>query len=92
MVLNKFIVSGLNQAHVLFETIAGVVPTAHIQLPTEHTQLAAITRKMLDISKATTSVTPPVSNPIPEKKDVSVSLHQVLLSKFHPTNILFSAH
>ena len=90
--LNKFIVSGLNQAHVLFETIAGVVPTARIQLPTKHTQLAAITRKMLDISKAAASVTPPVSTPVPEKKDVSVSLHQVLLSKLRPTNILFFAH
>ena len=92
MVLDKFIVSGLNQARILFETIAGIVPAARIQLLTKHTQLAAITRKMLDISKATTSVTPPVSTPIPEKKDVSVSLHQVLLSKLHPTNILFFAH
>ena len=92
MVLDKSIVSGLNQACILFETIITTVPAAHLQLMVKHMQLAAITQKMLDISKATTSVTPPVSNPIPEKKDVSVSLHQVLLSKFHPTNILFSAH
>ena len=90
MVLNKFIVFGLNQVHILFKTIAGIVPVACIQLPTEHTQLAAITRKMLDISKAAASVTPPVSTPVPKKKDVSVSLHQVLLSKLHHTNIFFS--
>ena len=89
MVLDKSIVSGLNQARVLFETIAGVVPAARIQLPTEHTQLAAITRKMLDISKAAASVTPPVSTPVPEKKDVSVSLHHVLLSKYRHIKIFF---
>ena len=80
MVLDKTIVSGLNQARVLFETIVAVVPSAHLQLPAEHMQLAAITQKMLDISKAATPATPPVSTPTPEKKDVSVSLHQVLLS------------
>ena len=79
MVLDKTIVSGLNQARVLFETIVAVVPSARLQLPAEHTQLAAVTRKMLDISKAAASVTPPVSTPTPEKKEVSVSLHQVLL-------------
>jgi hypothetical protein len=77
-VLDKFIVSGLNQARVLFETIVAAVPSARLQLPAEHTQLAALTRKMLDISKAAASATPPVSTPTPEKKDVSVSLHQVL--------------
>ncbi len=59
MVLDKTIVSGLNQARVLFETIVAVVPSAHPQLPAEHTQLAAVTKKMLDISKAAASATPP---------------------------------
>jgi len=79
MVLDKTIVSGLNQARVLFETIVAVVPSAHPQLPAEHTQLAAVTKKMLDISKAAASAIPPISTPTPEKKEVSVSLHQVLL-------------
>jgi hypothetical protein len=37
MVLDKFIVSGLNQARVLFETIVTAVPSARLQLPAEHT-------------------------------------------------------
>ena len=79
MVLDKTIVSRLNQARVLFETIVAVVPSACLQLPAEHTQLAAVTKKMLDISKAADSAIPPVSTPTPEKKKVSVSLRQVLL-------------
>jgi len=89
MVLDKTIVSGLNQARVLFETIITVGPSACLQLLAEHTQLAAIARKMLDTSKAATSATPPVSTPTPKKKDVCVSLHQVSL---HNSNILIFAH
>ena len=92
MVLDKFIVSSLNQARILFETIVAAVPSACLQLPAEHMQLAALTRKMLDISKAAASATTPVSTPTPKKKDVSVSLHQVLFFPLHHTNNLIFAH
>lgn len=78
MALNKTIVSGLNQVRILFETIISAVPSVCLLLLIEHTQLALFTHKMLETSKAAAAAaTPPISTPTPEKKEVSVSLHQV---------------
>jgi len=74
LALDKTVVSGLNQARILFDTILATASPARLQLPPEHSQLAATTKKIFDITKAAAAATTPPNAPTSDKKDVSVSL------------------
>jgi hypothetical protein len=73
LALDKTVVSGLNQARILFDTIIATASPARLQLPPEHSQLAAITKKIFDITKAAAAAPTPSNAPTSDKKDVSVS-------------------
>jgi type II secretory pathway component PulM len=79
LALDKTAVSGLNQARILFDTIIATAPSARLQLPPEHSQLAAVTKKIYDITKAAAAATTPSNTQTSDKKDVSVSLRQLKL-------------
>ena len=79
--LDKSIVDALNSACVLTDTIVRAVPTGRFQLPNEHYQLAAFTKKIFDLPKGPLPNTTSVATGASDKKDVSVSSRRLYFYK-----------
>lgn len=73
MALDKSMVDALNSARVLTDTLVRAAPSGRFQLPNEHYQLAAFTKKIFDLPKCLLPSTPLVVNGTFDKKDASVS-------------------